>query len=207
MAPPRRTTADGFELQLGTNHLGHFALTGLLLAGASRDRVVTVSQQRAPDGHASTSTTCMRERRYQRWLAYGQSKLANLLFSSSCSAASTPPARPSLSVAAHPGYAATNLQTHAGARSRTGSWASPTALRAVGRDGRAADAVRGDRGRAGRRLRRARRPAEQRGHPHLVNMSGAAKNQDAAQRLWDVSEELTGVTFALGSGEVRTPAQ
>ena len=83
MAPPRRETADGFELQFGTNHLGHFALTGLLLGtmeGRDDARVVTLSSSRRTGSAASTSTTCSGERRYGRWRAYGQRKLANLLF-------------------------------------------------------------------------------------------------------------------------------
>ncbi len=82
MAIPRRTTADGFEMQFGTNHLGHFALTGLLLPALiarPRSRVVTVSSGAHRMGRMDFDDL-MGERRYQRWRAYGQSKLANLLF-------------------------------------------------------------------------------------------------------------------------------
>ena len=113
MALPYRRTADGFEMQFGTNHLGHFALTGLLLEpllATERARVVTVSstvhqigRMRFDDPHG--------ERGYQRWLAYGRSKLANLLFTYELQRRFTARNINAISVAAHPGYAATNLQS------------------------------------------------------------------------------------------------
>src|SRR3954464_7873739 len=109
MAPPRRETADGFELQLGTNHLGHFALTGLLLArllAGDEPRVVTVSSGAHRMGRIDFDDP-QSERRYRRWGAYGQSKLANLLFAFELQRRA---GLALLSVAAHPGYAATNLQ-------------------------------------------------------------------------------------------------
>src|SRR4051794_21106160 len=119
MAPPRSTTADGFELQLGTNHLGHFALTGLLIGameGRDDARVVTVTSSAHRIGRIQFDDL-QSERRYNRWRAYGQSKLANLLFALElehrlCAAGSVV-----RSVAAHPGYAATNLQSAAPPRS------------------------------------------------------------------------------------------
>ncbi|MFD0691733.1 oxidoreductase [Actinomadura fibrosa] len=108
MALPHRTTADGFEMQFGTNHLGHFALTGLLLPAlraATSPRVVTVTSGFAWAGRLRFDDL-QGERRYGKWTAYGQSKLANLLFTREL-ARRFPDVT---SVAAHPGFAATNLQ-------------------------------------------------------------------------------------------------
>ncbi len=111
MAVPPRLTADGFELQLGTNHLGHFALTGLLLpafverAGA---RVVTVSSL-AHRSEVIDFDDLQSTRSYRRWPAYAQSKLANLLFTAELDRRQA--GRAAIAVAAHPGFASTNLQT------------------------------------------------------------------------------------------------
>jgi NAD(P)-dependent dehydrogenase (short-subunit alcohol dehydrogenase family) len=198
MAVPRAKTADGFELQLGTNHLGHFALTGLLLARI-RDRVVTISSQAHRTGRINFGDL-QSERHYQRWIAYGQSKLANLLFMMELQRRLDAAGSPLRSVAAHPGYSATNLQVHTqsiqdqlmGVANKliaqsAAMGALPTLYAAtadvpgaayIGPDGL----------------------FEQRGHPKLVDMSGAAKNADNARRLWELSEELTGVSFALPDG-------
>jgi NAD(P)-dependent dehydrogenase (short-subunit alcohol dehydrogenase family) len=195
MAVPRARTADGFEMQLGTNHLGHFALTGLLLPRI-RDRVVTISSGAHRIGRMNFGDL-QSERRYQRWMAYGQSKLANLLFMTELQRRLEAAGSPLRSVAAHPGYAATGLQSHTESiqdqimglgnhvfAQSAAMGALPTLFAAtqdlpggsyVGPDGL----------------------FEQRGHPHLVSMSGAARDEDAARRLWEVSEELTGVTFGL----------
>ena len=202
MAMPHRQTADGFELQLGTNHLGHFALTGLLLERLRDKRVVTVSSSAHRMGRMNFDDL-QSERSYQRWRAYGQSKLANLLFMFELQRRADAAGFPLTSVAAHPGYAATNLQTHGpemegsairGTLARVGNMlfaqsdergALPTLFAAtedlpggsfVGPDGL----------------------AEMRGHPHLVTPRPHATDQDAARRLWEVSTELTGVRFAFG---------
>jgi NAD(P)-dependent dehydrogenase (short-subunit alcohol dehydrogenase family) len=196
MAVPRGQTADGFELQLGTNHLGHFALAGLLLPRI-RDRVVTISSQAHRTGRINFGDL-QSERHYQRWIAYGQSKLANLLFMMELQRRLDAAGSALRSVAAHPGYSATNLQSHTqsiqdqlmGIANRliaqsAAMGALPTLYAAtadlpgaayVGPDGL----------------------FEQRGHPKLVDMSGAAKNADAARRLWEISEELTGVRYDFG---------
>jgi NAD(P)-dependent dehydrogenase (short-subunit alcohol dehydrogenase family) len=112
MAPPRRLTADGFESQIGTNHLGHFALTGLLLPSllaAGEGRVVTVSSGVHRIGRIAFDDL-QGERRYRRWPAYGQSKLANLLFCFELARRSEDAGAALRSLAAHPGYSATNLQ-------------------------------------------------------------------------------------------------
>ena len=196
MAVPRGRTADGFEMQLGTNHLGHFALTGLLL-DCLRDRVVTISSGAHRFGRMNFGDL-MSERHYQRWLAYGQSKLANLLFMQELQRRLETADSSLRSVAAHPGYAATNLQFHTQSiqdklmglgnhifAQSAAMGALPTLYAAtedipggafVGPDGL----------------------AEQRGHPHLVGMSGAARNTESARKLWEESEELTGVSYDFG---------
>ena len=113
MIPPLSRTAEGFELQFGTNHLGHFALTNLLLPRIS-GRVVTVSSSMHRAGRIDFDDLNWERRRYRRWPAYGQSKLANLLFTKELQRRLSAAGSPVLSTAAHPGYAATNLQSHSG---------------------------------------------------------------------------------------------
>jgi NAD(P)-dependent dehydrogenase (short-subunit alcohol dehydrogenase family) len=198
MAPPRRETADGFELQLGTNHLGHFALTGQILAameGREDARVVTVSSGAHRMGKINFDDL-QSERGYSRWRAYGQSKLANLLFAFELDRRLRAAGSPIKSVAAHPGYAATNLQ----------SAAPPLFDRMVMVFTNRLLAQSAEMG-ALPQLYAATNPvveggtyigpdgiAEQRGHPKTVGSSGAARDEATARRLWDVSEDLTGVT-------------
>ncbi len=111
MALPSRRTADGFEMQLGTNHLGHFALTGLVLGmllAAPAPRVVTVSSGAHRMGRINWDDL-QGERRYGRWAAYGQSKLANLLFAFELQRRASRAGLALRSVAAHPGWAGTDL--------------------------------------------------------------------------------------------------
>jgi NAD(P)-dependent dehydrogenase (short-subunit alcohol dehydrogenase family) len=199
MAPPRRTTVDGFESQFGTNHLGHFALTGLLLgllSAAPAPRVVTLSSGAHRMGRIKFSDL-QREHGYNNWTAYGQSKLANLMFCFELQRRATAAGSPLLSLAAHPGYSATNLQ-FAGPERFYERWlmavtnkvyaqsaemgALPTLYAAtmdlpggtfVGPDGF----------------------LEGRGHPHIVTGAGHAYDESAWRKLWDVSEELTGVRY------------
>jgi len=210
MALPRRTTADGFEMQLGTNHLGHFALAGLLLPSLLRGdggRIVTVSSGAHRFGRIAFDDL-QGERRYRRWPAYGQAKLANLLFAFELGRRSDAAGAPLRSVAAHPGYAATNLQLAAPRMDGSGvkerimvlanrvfaqsdeMGALPSLYAAtvadlppgayVGPDGR----------------------GEMTGHPTLVGSSAAAQDAGAARRLWEVSEELTGVRYDLAGAPV-----
>ena len=197
MRTPERRTVDGFELQVGTNHLGHFAMTNLLLPQLT-DRVVTVSSNAHRGGSISLDDLNWQQRRYQRWGAYQQSKLANLLFTLELERRLTAANSPIRALAAHPGYAATNLQfrSERGLEDRVmglsnrlfaqsdeaGAW--PTLFAAsqdlpggayVGPDGL----------------------AEQRGHPTLVGRTSAASDVEMAKRLWALSEELTGVQFPL----------
>ena len=115
MIPPLSRTADGFELQFGTNHLGHFALTNLLLPHVT-GRVVTVSSGAHRSGAIDFDDLNWERKRYRPWRAYGQSKLANLLFTSELQRRLTQAGSAVKATAAHPGYAATNLQSHSGSR-------------------------------------------------------------------------------------------
>jgi NAD(P)-dependent dehydrogenase (short-subunit alcohol dehydrogenase family) len=203
MAIPRRTTADGFEMQLGTNHLGHFALTGLLLErllAAPGARVVTVSSTAHRAGRMSWDDL-QSERRYQRWLAYGQSKLANLLFGFELARRLESKGRGVVSAACHPGYSATNLQ-FVGARmdgSRSWELVMTAANRILSQPADmgalptlyAATAP----GVAGGQYFGPDRLFETRGHPMQVASSRASRDLDSARRLWEVSEQLTGIRF------------
>ena len=197
MAPPLGRTKDGFELQFGTNHLGHFALTNLLLPQV-RGRVVTVASGAHRLGRIDFDDLNWERRRYRRWAAYGQSKLANLLFTRELQRRLSAAGSPVLAVAAHPGYAATNLQSHTGSSigDRLGNLgnalfaqsapagALPTLFAAF------AD-IPGDSyaGPGGFQ--------EMRGAPVLVGRSARAQDDAVARRLWQVSEELTGTSFPL----------
>jgi NAD(P)-dependent dehydrogenase (short-subunit alcohol dehydrogenase family) len=204
MAPPRRQTADGFELQFGTNHLGHFALTGRLIGameGREDARVVTLSSTAHRTGRISFDNLGG-DRHYFRWRAYGQSKLANLLFALELERRLSAAGSTIKSMAAHPGYAATNLQFAA----------PPLVDRLVMRVGNALIAQSEDMG-ALPTLYAATEPglpggtyagpdglAEQRGHPQTVAPNKAARDEAVAKRLWEVSEEMTGVHYELGAG-------
>ena len=204
MAPPRKETADGFELQFGTNHLGHFALTGLLIGamdGRDDARVVTVSSGAHRMGRLDFDDLQW-ERRYRRWGAYGQSKLANLLFALELDRRLHAAGSPISSLGAHPGYAATNLQ----------SAAAPKVDRIVMRVTNLVIAQSAEMG-ALPLLYAATDPgaeggtyigpdgiAEQRGHPKVAAISSTAQDEDLARRLWEESEELTGVRFELPAG-------
>ena len=207
MGPPRGETADRFELQFGTNHLGHFALTGLLLdplLAAPAGRVVTVTSPMHRVGRIDFDDL-QRERRYNRWLAYGQSKLANLLFARELQARLAKAGAGTLSVAAHPGYAATHLQSTgpgAGGGLMARVW---TGLLAVGNRGYAQSEEMG----ALPQLYAATAPEvpggalvgpssfdQMRGPPKLVGSSRAGADTDVAAGLWEVSAELTGVDYA-----------
>jgi NAD(P)-dependent dehydrogenase (short-subunit alcohol dehydrogenase family) len=201
MRTPERRTADGFELQIGTNHLGHFALTNLLLPHVT-DRVVTVSSGAHRGGSISLDDLNWQRRRYQRWAAYQQSKLANLLFTLELERRLTAAGSPIRALAAHPGYAATNLQfrSERGVEDRVmglanrlfaqtdeaGAW---PILFAASQDLPGASYVGPD-GLRGLR-----------GYPTLVGRAAAASDVEMAKRLWALSEKLTGVEFPLASAE------
>ncbi len=208
MALPYRKTADGFEMQFGTNHLGHFALTGLLcgrLRATPGARVVTVSSTAHRVGRIRFDDLNW-ESGYRKWLAYGQSKLANLLFAYELQRRIDAAGAPFISAACHPGYAATNLQA-AGPRMEGSSFmesmtglgnrlfaqsaamgALPTLYAATAPDVRGGDYIGPD------------GLGETWGYPKKVSSNARSQDRDVAARLWRRSEELTGVRFAaLGS--------
>jgi NAD(P)-dependent dehydrogenase (short-subunit alcohol dehydrogenase family) len=205
MALPRRVTADGFEMHIGTNHLGHFALTGLLLERllASGDaRVVTVSSGAHRFGRINFDDL-HGERRYQRWLAYAQSKLANLLFCFELQRRAEAAGAPLRSVAAHPGWAATHLQfagpeMDAGLVGRAESLAMRAANTVIAQsdaDGALPLLYAATMDIPGGSYAGPGGPGELRGAPKLVGSSRTARDEAIARRLWEESERLTGVGY------------
>ena len=201
MMPPRSVTPDGFELQFGTNHLGHFALTGLLFAQVAKGadpRVVTVTSLEHRPGRIDFDDL-MSERDYQPRAAYQRSKFANAVFGLEFDRRLRAAGSPVKSVLAHPGYSATNLQT-----------SGPTGpMKAFLRVGNRLVAQSAERG-ALPQLHAATAAGVQsgefygpdgfnelRGGPTRVKPVARATDRELARRLWQVSEELTGVTFPL----------
>jgi len=201
MAIPRRETANGFEMQLGVNHLGHFALTGLLLDKLTEDaRVVQVSSNAHKIGKMNWPDL-MFTKQYERWTAYGQSKLANLLFHFELQARFEKAEGRRKSVACHPGYSSTNL-AYRGPEYDGRNWmkpiftlgntliaqgpkpgAAPTLFAATSPTIKGGEYI-GPRG-----------PFELWGAPVPVQRKRKAENPQDAARLWDTSVELTGVTY------------
>ncbi|WP_024806337.1 oxidoreductase [Nocardia sp. BMG51109] len=195
MMVPLGRTADGFESQLGVNHFGHFALTNLLLPHIT-DRVVTVSSQAHRRGAIDLDDLNWERRPYDRSGAYGQSKLANLLFGLELHRRLQAAGSPVRSVNAHPGYAATNLQSHSGDRilhftmaianrlvAQSAKAGARPLLYAASQDIPSGSYVGPD------------GPYQWRGYPDLVDRSAAAQDMTLAERVWDVSEKSTGVAF------------
>ncbi len=190
MAVPEGETTDGFELQVGTNHLGHFALTALLLPHLT-DRVVTVSSLAHRVGRIHLTDLNWERRRYRRWGAYGQSKLANLLFTSELQRRLDLAGSPLRALAAHPGFAATGLTSHYGGfignlmdriGTRVGNSAADGALptlyaatQDLPGDSFVGPAARGQ------------------STPRLETRSRAARDEEMARQLFDLSARLTGV--------------
>jgi NAD(P)-dependent dehydrogenase (short-subunit alcohol dehydrogenase family) len=197
MATPEGRTKDGFELQIGTNHLGHFALTGLLMDRIA-DRVVTMSSGAHQLGRIDLADLNWEHRRYRRWQAYGQSKLANLLFTYELERRLTAAGSTRKAVAAHPGYAATNLQSHTDSiQDRIMSISNRLVAQSAHMGALPA-------------LYAATFPAlpdgsyvgpdglfEQRGHPKIVTSSKRSHDETTAAALWNLSETLTGVSFSV----------
>jgi NAD(P)-dependent dehydrogenase (short-subunit alcohol dehydrogenase family) len=201
MWTPKQLTADGFEVQFGTNHLGHFALTGLLLNNllpVRGSRVVTVSSM----GHRLRADIhfddLQSEHGYDRYAAYGQSKLANLLFTYELQRRLGERKKNTIAVAAHPGAASTELGRSAPTLVKplfalvgpllfqsASMGALPTLRAATDPD------VRGGQYYGPGGL------GEQRGHPKLVSSSARSHDAELQRRLWTVSEELTGVTYPV----------
>lgn len=203
MAIPRRETADGFEMQFGTNHLGHFALTGLLLApllNTAGARVVHVSSGLHERGTINFADL-MGKTTYEKWTAYSQSKLANLLFAYELQRRFTAAGLDTKSIGAHPGYAATNLQSVG--PTMEGSWlarigmalgnrlfaqsaasgALPILYAATVPDVNGCDYI-GPTGFQGMR-----------GAPGKVRSNAESYDTAIAAKLWAVSVELTGVNY------------
>ncbi len=205
MAIPRRLTADGFEMQFGTNHLGHFALTAQLLPlleAASAPRVVSVASQAHRQGTMNFDDL-MGAKRYGAWGAYGQSKLANLLFIFELERRLRAAGKKTIALAAHPGYSATNLQGVA--PQMTGSGFSkfimnlgnstiaqtaamgclPSLYAATSPDAHGGEYIGPD------------GLLELRGTPTVVQPMAKGRNADDAKRLWELSVQLTHVTWPL----------
>lgn len=201
MALPERKTVDGFEMQFGTNHLGHFALTGLLLPLLKKtpnSRVVTVSSAMHTTGEIHFEDLQW-EKKYQAWGAYGQSKLANLLFAYELQRRLAAAGIKMISVGCHPGFAATNLQT-AGPQMEGSAfkmWMMKTmnAVMAQGQDMGALPtlfAATDGSVKGGDYIG----PAKgMRGYPAKGKSNDKSHDEAVAKRLWSVSEELTGVVY------------
>lgn len=202
MMTPQRKTSDGFELQLGTNHLGHFALTGLLLEAVQRSeagRIVTVSSNEHKAGHIDFDDLQM-ERGYNPRASYRRSKLANAIFAVELDRRLRAAHSHALSVFAHPGYAATNLQS-------TGPTGVVKAVLAISNRLLAQAPERGALpilyaatapGVEGGAYYGPDGPAEMRGFPKEVKAIPEAYDSEVGARLWQVSEELTGVHYLSG---------
>jgi len=202
MAIPRRETADGFEWQLGANYLSHFALTGLLLPTlltTPESRVISTSSMAQNAGRINFDDL-QGKRSYGRWSAYGQSKLANVLFAFELQRRLTRVGAGTISVCAHPGYASTNLQTTTGTtfgmkmenimysvyrgqsayKGALPQLYAATAPNIYGGEYIGPDGLLG-----------------MSGYPKRVRASKPAYDEQVAARLWDVSVELTGVDYAV----------
>ena len=194
MIPPYSTTRDGFELQFGTNHLGHFALTGQLLPLLERtggSRVVTLSSIAHNPGVIDFDDLNSERKRYSKWGSYSQSKIANLIFAIELGRRLEASGSSVLSLASHPGYSNTDLQRH------SALWRALNVFLAMpARKGAAPTLF-------------AATDPEAAGHPYwgptgFIEMRGwtgrarinpKARDEEVARRLWQVSEDLTGVSY------------
>ncbi len=197
MMPPYSKTADGFELQFGTNHLGHFVLTGLLLdvlKNTPGSRIVNVSSGAHNYGDLDFDDLNWEHRAYKKMRAYGDSKIANLYFTYELQRRLDKQHIEVLVTAAHPGWTATELQRHAGLFNFLNPFfaqgidmgALPTLYAAVAPNVRGGDYF----GPAGWR--------EMRGYPKKVESNALSHDLEKAAKLWDISEQMTGFTFNFG---------
>ncbi|GGJ21933.1 oxidoreductase [Deinococcus roseus] len=207
MAIPRKTTKDGFEMQFGTNHLGHFALTGLLLPvllSTQDSRIVNVSSRAHTIGRMNFKDL-MGQRGYSPWPAYGQSKLANLLFTLELQRQLKLAQSSTLAVSCHPGWSATNLQFVAPQMSQSGfmMWVNRTANQLFAQPAEqgvlptlyaaTSDTIAG-----GEYIGPHK---DTRGYPVKVRANRRAYDAEAAKQLWTISEDLTRVQY-----QFRVPA-
>jgi NAD(P)-dependent dehydrogenase (short-subunit alcohol dehydrogenase family) len=200
MMPPYSKTADGFELQFGTNHLGHFTLTGLLLdvlQNTPHSRIVNVSSNAHKSGNLNFTDLNWEKRKYKRWASYGDSKIANIYFTLELGRKIEKNGKNPIVTAAHPGWTATELQRHTGAfdflnnffAQDTTMGALPTLYAALGPDVKSGDYF----GPSGF--------MEMRGYPKKAEVNTLSKDEKIARQLWNISEELTGIRFNLNQGE------
>jgi NAD(P)-dependent dehydrogenase (short-subunit alcohol dehydrogenase family) len=193
MIPPYSKTRDGFELQFGTNHLGHFVLTGQLidlLKNTPDSRIVNVSSNAHKTGKINFEDLNWENRKYKKWPSYGDSKIANIYFTYELDRRID---KNPVVTAAHPGWTATDLQRHSGFIEFLNSFfaqditmgALPTLYAAVGPNVNSGDYF----GPSGF--------LEMKGYPRKVETNKLSKNEKIAAKLWDVSEKLTGAKFSF----------
>lgn len=196
MMPPYSKTADGFELQFGTNHLGHFALTGLLIdliKKTPNSRIVNVSSAAHNYGKIDFQDLNWEDRKYKPMNSYGDSKIANMYFTYELGRKLEQNGKNPIVAAAHPGWTATELQRHAGLFDFLNNFfaqditmgALPTLYAALDEDVDSGDYF----GPSGF--------MEMRGYPKKVKSNELSQNEEIAENLWNVSEDLTGVSFKL----------
>ncbi len=194
MMPPYSKTVDGFEIQFGTNHLGHFALTALLLdliKNTPESRIVNVSSNAHRSGKLNFDDLNWEKRKYKKMTSYGDSKIANLYFTYELQNLLKQAGVDTLVTAAHPGWTATDLQRHVGLFDFLNSFFAmkmeqgtlPTLRAAIDENAQSGDYFGPDGWQ------------EWRGAPIKVRSNKRSYNKDIAKKLWDVSEEMTGVKF------------
>jgi NAD(P)-dependent dehydrogenase (short-subunit alcohol dehydrogenase family) len=206
MAIPRQETPDGFEMQLGVNHLGHFALTGQLLdiiTSTPDARIHNVSSSANYSGTINFDDL-MGEKEYGRWSAYGQSKLANVFFTFELQKRLTAAGLDTITNTSHPGLVIGNLQSNSVEQSdtRMEAWAYNASKLFMAQDismgvlpmlyGCTAEEARGG-------VFYGPKTFNMRGYPAEKKANKEASDADALKRFWDVSEELTGVTYSFSS--------
>lgn len=194
MMPPYSKTADGFELQFGTNHLGHFALTGLLMdliINTESSRVVNVSSTSHKSGKIDFDDLDWEKRTYKKMRAYGDSKIANIYFTYELQRNLEKAGSKTIAVASHPGWTATELQRHVGIVNFLNRFFSqgidmgalPTLYAAIAPDVKGGDYY----GPAGW--------LEMRGYPKKIESNELSHDQKISKKLWEASEELTGIKW------------
>jgi len=202
MYPPKSTTADGFELQFGTNHLGHFALTGLLLKNllpVDNSRVVVVASiAHKIKAKIDFDDLHWEKRSYDKVASYGQSKLANLMFAYDLQRRLTAAKAKTIAVAAHPGVAATELSRHVPGYELPGvAWLFGKVLNTSEVGALATLRAATDPNVKGGQYWGPDGFREMRGYPELATSSEQSRDEAIQERLWKVSEELTGVTYPV----------